>query len=87
MTPLPDRNVLTPLGPAICIGVCADSEIIEWATFIKSTGEPWFWRNQNIRLDPEVTSGRPNVSPFPPPSATLAHHIDRYRRNGWLPTE
>jgi hypothetical protein len=85
MLSIPDRNVLTPLGPAVCVGVVCDSEIVEWITFIKATGEPWFWRNQYIRLDPEVTSGRPGVSPFPPLSKGLQAHVERYKQNGWLP--
>jgi hypothetical protein len=84
MTPLEPFDVITPLGPAVCIGVVADIPIPEWVTFIKSTGEPWFWRNHSIRLDPQVTSGHPSPSPFGPPSATLSKHLARYKAHGWL---
>ena len=85
MTPLEPFEVITPLGPAECRGVVDGTENVEWVTFIKATGEPWFWRNPEIRLAPCITAGRPAVSPFPPPSAKLAREIARYKANGWLP--
>lgn len=84
MTPLPEFDCITPLGPATCIGVHAETEDIVWATFIKATGEPWFWRNPEFRRVPCITSGRTGLSPFPEPSEKLAREIERYKQNGWL---
>lgn len=84
MTPLPPFDVLTPLGPATCIGICNDSDNVEWVTFIKSTGEPWFWRNYHIRSWPSVTNARPEPSPFTHINMLLAEQISRYKQNGWL---
>lgn len=84
MTPLDPFDVITPLGPAICVGLVDDTDNVEWVTFIKSTGEPWFWRNPDIRLLGDATSGRPDVSPFDKPSAKVARQIARYKKNGWL---
>jgi hypothetical protein len=87
MTPLPPFDVLTPLGPAVCIGILAETDNVEWVTFIKATGEPWFWQNPDIRRDLDITQGRQSLSPFGPPGPKLQRHIDRYRANGWLPPQ
>ena len=84
MTPLPHFQCITPLGPAICIGVIDETDDVEWVTFINATGEPWYWRNPEFRLAPCITAGRSSVSPFPPPSEKLAKEIKRYRDNDWL---
>lgn len=85
MTPLDQFPVLTPLGPAICIGVLADLDDVEWVTFIISTGEPWFWRNPHIRLRPNVTNGYGKASPFINLNEHVLKQIERYKQNGWLP--
>lgn len=84
MTPLDRFDVLTPLGPAICIGIVDDTDAVEWVTFIKSTGEPWFWKNPQIRIQFDVTSGYSLPSPFTDISDQLQRQIDRYKKNGWL---
>src|SRR4029077_4686213 len=85
MTPLPHFDVVTPLGPAICVGIITDTENVEWGTFIKSTGEPWFFRNPHIRLNNDATNGRPDVSPFTELGPKLMRQVARYRVSGWLP--
>ncbi len=84
MTPLSPFDVLTPLGPATCIGIVDETDEIEWVTFVKATGEPWFFRNPHVRLAVTVTSGRTAVSPFTDISPALQRQIDRYKTNGWL---
>ena len=88
MTPLEPFDVLTPLGPAVCIGICGENgDFPEWVTFIKRTGEPWFWRNHSMRLAPQVTRGYRGPSPFGLPSEPLAKHIARYKTAGYLPED
>lgn len=84
MTPLPHFDVVTPLGPAVCVGILDDTDNVEWVTFIKATGEPWFWRNPDIRRATDITQGRHSVSPFRPPGAELLKHTERYKKAGWL---
>lgn len=84
MTPLPEREVITPLGRAVCFGIVDQTDNVEWVTFLIATGEIWFWRNPHIRVAPFVTSGRPGVSAFRDISPALQRQIDRYKANGWL---
>jgi hypothetical protein len=79
-----DRYVITPLGPAVCFGLIDDTDAVEWITFIKSTGEPWFFRNQHIRFDNTATNGRPDVSAFTELGPKLERQIARYKKNRWL---
>lgn len=85
MTPLNPFDCITPLGPAVCRGIIDEGESVEWVTFIKATGEPWFWRNPQFRIAPDITAGRSFVSPFAEPDTKLAQQIKRYKDNGWLP--
>jgi hypothetical protein len=80
-------DVITPLGPATCIGIIDDVENVEWVTFIKATGEPWFFRNPHIRYNNDATNGRPTPSPFTELGPKLSRQVDRYKRNGWLPSD
>lgn len=80
-----DFPVITPLGPAICIGILDDLDDVEWVTFIIATGEPWFWRNPYIRLRRNVTNGLTTTSPFANINIALQNQIERYKKNGWLP--
>jgi hypothetical protein len=84
MTQLDCFDVLTPLGPAFCIGIVDDTDAVEWVTFIKSTGEPWFWKNPQIRMLFDATSGLGDPSPFVDLSEKVKRHIERYKKNGWL---
>lgn len=84
MTPLDAFNCITPLGPAVCVGIIDGGSAVEWVTFIKSTGEPWLWRNPQFRVAPDITAGRSFVSPFKEPDTELAKHVQRYQDNGWL---
>lgn len=84
MTPLDHFPVITPLGAATCIGVCANQDDVEWVTFINSTGEPWFWRNPYIRMRPNVTNGFGKNSPFEKLNEHVLKQIERYKVNGWL---
>lgn len=85
MTPLEPFPVLTPLGPAVCVGVLADLDDVEWVTWILATGEPWFWRNPHIRLRRNVTNGLLGSSPFCGLNDAVLAQIERYRAAGWLP--
>lgn len=84
MTPLEPFDVLTPLGPAKCVGICDEGNTVEWVTFIKATGEPWFWRNPHVRMSWDATSGLGGPSPFTNLSEKIERHIKRYKDNGWL---
>lgn len=85
MTPLDHFPVITPLGPATCIGVVSNMDDVEWVTFIESTQEPWFWRNPYIRRRRNVTNCLMDTSPFSNINPALLQQIERYKRNGWLP--
>ena len=78
-------HVMTPLGPAIVTHCFADCEDPEWVTWIKATGECFWWTNRHIRRAPNVTNGLPGVSPFGPLNSVTHAHIQRYRAAGWLP--
>ena len=77
-------SVMTPLGPATCIG-CYPSNDCEWATWNERTQEMWWWINQNIRRRLSSTNGRRNYSPFTLLNDVHRMHIQRYIENGWLP--
>lgn len=85
MTPLDHFAVLTPLGPATCIGICADLDDPEWACWIERTQEMWWFGNRLIRRRPNVTNDRAGVSPFDQLNPPLLVQIERYKKNGWLP--
>jgi hypothetical protein len=87
MTPLPHFPVLTPLGPAVCVGILAEQDDVEWVTFILATGEPCFWRNPHIRLRRNVTNGLMQSSPFSHLNEAVLAQIERYKHNGWLPAQ
>lgn len=85
MTPLDHFPVITPLGPATCIGIVSNLDDVEWVTFIDSTQEAWFWRNPYIRRRRNVTNCLVTTSPFSNINIALAKQIKRYIQNGWLP--
>lgn len=85
MTPLEHFPVITPLGPATCIGIISDADDVEWVTFIESTQEPWFWRNPYIRRRRNVTNCLMETSAFSNINPVLQKQIDRYKKSGWLP--
>jgi hypothetical protein len=85
MIPLDHFPVITPLGPATCVGIVSNLDDVEWVTFIDSTQEPWFWRNPYIRRRRNVTNCLMTTSPFSNINPVLQAQIDRYKRSGWLP--
>jgi hypothetical protein len=85
MTPLPHFPVITPLGPATCVGILDDQDDVEWVTWILATGEPWLWRNPHVRLRRNVTNGLLATSPFSGLNEPTLKQIERYKQNGWLP--
>lgn len=87
MTPLNPFPVITPLGPATCVGIISDLDDVEWVTFIEATQEPWFWRNPYIRRRRNVTNCLMETSPFSNINPVLAKQIERYKANGWLPKD
>jgi hypothetical protein len=86
MTPLEHFPVITPLGPATCIGIVSNLDDTEWVTFIESTQEPWFWRNPYIRRRRNVSNCYMTTSPFSNINEVLGKQIERYKNNGWLPS-
>jgi hypothetical protein len=64
MTPIEPFHVMTPYGPATCIGVLSHLEDVEWATFNNATQEMWFWTNPYIRRRINSTNGFSAYSPF-----------------------
>lgn len=81
----PAIKVITPLGPAIAIGIdTGESGSAMWLVFIKRTGEPWFFRNPYVRLASDISEGWGPPSPFIDIPLGLEKHIDRYKKNGWL---
>ncbi len=78
-------DVITPLGKAKAIGlVNYNEQDVEWVTFIKSTGECWFWRNQFIRLAPLPSNTIWGNTPFTGITKEIMTHIKRYKENKWL---
>ena len=78
-------DVITPLGKAKAIAlVNYNEQDAEWITFIKSTGECWYWQNQYIRLAPLPSNTIRGVSEFNDVSKEIQIHIERYKKNGWL---
>lgn len=80
--PYPGLPCLTPLGPAMVLGLDNDSPNQEWVTAID--GENWNWGAEDIRFNASVTNRRREPSPFGRPSLKLQHQIDRYKQNGRL---
>jgi hypothetical protein len=79
---------MTPLGRAVCFGVTnEDGDYPCWATWIKATGEPWFWENPQVRLCPTATNNLSAPSPFYKIGPAVLYHIERYKQNGWLPQD
>lgn len=87
LTPLDHFPVLTPLGPATCVGIIDEQDDVEWVTFILATGEPWFWRNPHLRLRRNATNGLLTSSGFSGINEAVMKHVDRYKANGWLPAD
>jgi len=82
----PAIDVITPLGPAQAIVMdVGETGQMMWLVFIKATGEPWFFRNPYIRQGMDISEGRGFVSPFLDVPPGLEKHIERYKKNGWLP--
>lgn len=75
----------TPLGPSVChfvweAGVEVD---VQWCCFIEKTGEPWWWPNNKIRLQTNITSGRYSTSEIKEtPEMTLALTPHRNQSSG-----
>jgi hypothetical protein len=84
MTLFEPRYVFTPLGLAEAWAIFPNGDDPEWATFIVATGEPWFWKNEFIRLAPTTTNMRRGVSGFGRLNAATLREIERYRQNGFL---
>jgi hypothetical protein len=87
MTPIDPFHVMTPYGPATCIGVLSHLEDVEWATFNNATQEMWFWTNPHIRRRINATNGFPAYSPFTRLNPVHRANIKRYIDNGWLPPD
>ena len=84
--PIDPFPVMTPYGPATCIGVYAADDV-EWATFNEKTQEMWFFTNPNIRRRCNATNARRSYSGFTHVNAVHRMHIKRYIENGWLPAD
>jgi len=78
--------VMTPYGPATCIGLYPNDDC-EWATFNEKTQEMWWWSNVNLRRRCNATNGRKLYSPFTMLNKVHLTHIKRYIENGWLPAD
>ena len=57
----PPIPLLTPKGPGYCHFIIDDSQEhhLRWVVFIDATGESWTFENPDIRLDHNLTFGRP----------------------------
>ena len=61
----PPLPLLTPKGPALAhflIDYGVEHHLM-WVCFQNSTGECWTWPNNKIRMEANVTMGRPSVVP------------------------
>lgn len=83
-TPMVEFPVMTPYGPASCIGML-EADSIEWPTWNERTQEMWFFTNPNIRRRTNATNGLLSYSPFTRLNRVHLFHIKRYVANGWLP--
>lgn len=74
----PPIYVETPLGSAVCMLIWEQGlEVdVQWCCFIESTGEPWWFPNNKIRLSTNLSAGRAKVSPIKPMDG-LAPHVER----------
>lgn len=79
-----DFDCITPLGPARCRGMLVYEDVTEWLCDIKSTREPWWFRNPEFRFGSSVTDGNEEPSPFGEFSKKTVAQVERYRKNGWL---
>lgn len=79
-------DVLTPLGPAECIGIVWDSDRPEWLCFIHLTGEPWFLPNQLIRRYPWASYPERGSSKFEERhmNKRMRDAVQRYRDAGFI---
>jgi hypothetical protein len=87
LTPLEHFPVVTPLGPATCIGVLDQLDDVEWPCWVNATQEMFFFRNPEIRRRPNITNNFTTISPFMKIGAPLKRQIDRYKAAGWLPRD
>ncbi len=74
----PPVGLETPLGPALCMFIWehgAEMDV-QWCCFIEATGEPWWFPNNQVRLQPNLSSGRHRTSPIAP-LAGLEKHVRR----------
>lgn len=78
-----DFPVMTPYGPATCIGVYPNDDC-QWATWNERTQEMWWFPNQLIRRRCNATNSRKGYSPFMNLNKVHLFHIQRYVDNGWL---
>lgn len=86
LTPLEKFPVMTPYGPATCIGML-DADNVEWPTWNERTQEMWFFGNPNIRRRVNATNGLLSYSPFTRLNRVHLFHIKRYIEFGWLPRD
>lgn len=82
--PYPGLPCITPLGPAMALGLDNDTANQEWVTVMDNTGENFNWGPEDIRFNASVSNRRREPSPFGRPNAKLQRQIDRYKANGWL---
>ena len=61
----PPLPLLTPKGPALAHFLidCGVEHHLMWVCFQNNTGECWTWPNNKIRMEANVTMGRPSVGP------------------------
>lgn len=85
LSPVDPFHAMTPLGPAIVTHCYAETEDPEWVSWIKATGECFWWTNRHVRRAANVTNALPAVSAFSDVNAAAWKQIDRYIRAGWLP--
>lgn len=70
-------EVVTPLGAALANWLWAESpDSLYWGVCMIATGESWWFRNDKIRYDTNLTMGRVATSPIAP-MAGMESHIER----------
>lgn len=79
----PPRGLITPLGDAIATEmiIWGQEDYFYYSCWQLETGENWMWDNRYVRLDPNISAGHPNISPFPPTITGLYPHIMRHKKS------
>lgn len=74
----PPLEVETPLGSALAMFLWEQGQEldVQWCCFIKTTGEPWWFTNNRIRLGTNLSVGRASTSPIKPMDG-MATHVKR----------